>query len=310
MKVRLKNFKETFITLLVVGVVALFGCTQNTTQLGVPAPAPLPSPGGVCSGSLACNGSATPAATAIPTGPGGNVSNPAVPTPTPLTTGATGLLTITNQNAFNSYVGTALNNPSNIQINLKLSPTSDSPQVFLGNIHIRYNDSQPSGQLILHDGTFTNGTTPQYGNNVHTLTTDASTGASTYRIMAEDRGGALVVLLTPNSGGGADTGQTVNGQLYFYNFNSQAPNPLFDDYYEQTAYCAYGYDPNCIYYGNYYYNHYPANPRAFCWAGEGNGPTIGPYDCRNSATPPTSGSKVFTLLGTVSNIDIHNALGI
>jgi hypothetical protein len=312
----MRDFKETkitIITLVITGGAALFGCTPSTTQTGTAAPTPAPTPTPFtlnCIGLGCATSSGTPYPTQAPVGPGGNVSNPAIPTPTPLATGASGQLTITNQNTFNTYVGAPLNNPSLIQINIQLAPTSDSPQVFLGGLHIRYHDAQPSGQLILHDGHFTNGTVSSHGNNVSILT--SNNGIPTYRIFLEDPAGAIVLLLS-NSGGGAgsDTGGQLSGQVYFHNFNSSAPNPLFNTYYAVTPYCNYGSDPSCTIYGGYYYAIFPSSPYAFCWAGEGNGPVQGPYDCRNFSVPPTSsGNAPFTLLGTVTNLNLNSALGI
>lgn len=170
--------------------------------------------------------------------------------------------------------------------------TAANSGVYLGKLRIRYYDVQYNN-LVLHDGQFENGTHIDRGNNVHFKTTDSVTGAEVYRIMFEDRWGAVIIVLQPYVAAtpyGTDP-IPMTGKVWFRNFNSSAPNPLYNSYCDPySGYC------------------WPANPAAYCWAGI---ITSGPYDCRNMGVPPSiTGSKAFTFLGTIPYIDGRLALGL
>lgn len=256
-------------------------------------------------------GGAVPTATPINTDP--------VASPVPLTSGSNGQFTASYDGILNTYVGRNMGKISDVQVNVQLHPTSDSLRVFLGSVTIRFNERLPDNSIMAHNGVFTNGSTSTHGNNIHILTAD-SNGVPVYRIMLEDRLGAIELLLYPTgSGGGGDTGGTIAGKIYYRDFalanggQPLAPNPLFEDQFTQSAgnWCNI-YDPYCYYDDRtgIYYDHFPPNPYAFCWAGSPNGAVVGPYDCRNTSVPPTQGDKPFTLLGTVQNLTINSALGI
>jgi hypothetical protein len=197
--------------------------------------------------------------------------------------GDTETLNIASAYALSQYAGMTITNPTNIQVNINLTPVGTAPQVFLGQMVIQYND----GNGNVHVGTFVNGTSTAgyngYANNVSLLV------GSTYRIFFEDSLGALVLTITDPAG--ADTVQTSSGQIWFYNFNTNAPNPLYQG----------ATDSNGTYYPPGY---------AFCWM-----ITLGPYDCRNMTVPPVNqdsvnGVAAFSLLGSIPTINLNAALGL
>jgi hypothetical protein len=267
--------KNVFLIYLVVATTAtLIGCGKESTSTAVPAGT---NPG--CLGCPTGGGSGGGAG-------GGTGTTTPVPSPTPLADGDTKTLTPVSMTVFNQYKGgVPANRPSAIQFNIKMTPKATTPQVFLGYVHIRYNDDAGGGRIVLHDAYFNNGQHTDRGNNVHILTTESGTGIPTYRFFFEDRYGVLLVTLQA----GADA-NTLNAKVYFRNFSTSAPNPLYDPYFDG--------------FGSYW----PSNPYAYCWAGIIQ---TGPYDCRNTGVPPTAGTgKEFTLLGTVTGIDKFKALGI
>jgi hypothetical protein len=197
--------------------------------------------------------------------------------------GDTETLNIASVYALSQYAGMQISNPTNVQVNINLTPVGTSPQVFLGQMVIQYND----GNGGVHVGTFVNGTSTAgwrgYPNNVSLLV------GSTYRIFFEDSVGALVLTITNPAG--ADTALTSTGQIWFYNFNSNAPNPLFTGATDSG--------------GTYYPPGY-----VFCWMID-----LGPYDCRNMTVPPvnqdtTNGVVAFSLLGSIPTINLDAALGL
>jgi hypothetical protein len=201
--------------------------------------------------------------------------------------GDTETLNIASIYALSEYAGVAIQNPTDIIVNINLSEISTSPEVFLGQMIIQFNDG-----AVAHQGTFVNGTSITtwrgYSNNVSTLV------GNTYRIFFEDPMGALVLTITNPTG--TDTVTTSTGQIWFYNFNAAgAPNPLYQGAYDQN--------------GNYYPPGY-----VFCWMID-----LGPYDCRNFAVPPStvyhdSGGDnnvpAFSFLGNIPTINLNVALGL
>jgi len=210
-----------------------------------------------------------------------------IPTPAPLTTGATATLNIVGstpeeraENLKTFWADPHQGPTSPVQINVKLAPNGS---VYLGKIKIRFHESKNS-QLYLREATLSNGTSTSSGNNVHIFTTDTN-GAATYRIFGEDKYGAIILLLRgPTS--------NMTGELYYRNFNGgNAPNPLFDTYCDSFGRC------------------WPPNPKAFCWTGIPQ--SGGPFDCRNMSIPPsTTSSTAFTLLGSISSINGNVGLGL
>jgi hypothetical protein len=212
-----------------------------------------------------------------------------LPTPPAVSGGATASLVINGATysdqiyVLKTYLGSALNTPGPVQININARANSG---VYYGTAKIRFYDSV-NNQLVLYTGSFENGAASNTGNNVHVLTADTTTGEPAYRLMFEDRWGVIVVLLKYASG--SSDPSNMYGKVWYRNFNSSSANPLYDGEYS----------------GGYYF---PANPNAYCWSGV---ITAGPYDCRNLSTPPSeSGSKAFTFLGTIPYIDGRQALGL
>jgi hypothetical protein len=185
--------------------------------------------------------------------------------------------------ALSVYAGEAITDPTNVQVNINLNEVQTSPPVFLGEMIIQYNDANTGA----HQGTFVNGTSTQAWNGIaNNVSTQVG---NDYRIFFEDPVGALILTITIPTG--TDTLTTASGQIWFRNFDTNAPNPLFQG----------GYDSN----GNYYPPGY-----AFCWQ-----ITLGPYDCRNYTVPPSgqdpnTGALAFSLLGSIPTINLQAALGI
>jgi hypothetical protein len=212
---------------------------------------------------------------------------------TSFTSGDTESLTFASNYAVSEYAGMNITSATSAEANITLSEIPGSPNIYLGQMIIQYYD-QNGAQ---HTGTFVNGTSNNqyrsYFNNVSILTTDVNNNL-TYRIFFEDAVGALVLTMSPPTG--TDTlVTTMSGQIYFSNFNSAAPNPLYQGAYDSG--------------GNYYPPGY-----VFCWMVD-----LGPYDCRNFAVPPTSayydkGGKstvqAFSYLGSIPTINVSTALGV
>ncbi|MBK9294848.1 MAG: hypothetical protein IPM57_10490 [Oligoflexia bacterium] len=201
--------------------------------------------------------------------------------------GGVATLNVVSTTVLSQYAGRYVNPTTPVEINIKVAPADNN--VFLGELNIRYSEGS-----VVRMGHFTNGTETNTGNNVHILTTDSATGVPTYRFFFEDPAGVIIVTLQ-NTGGGLPSDTTFNsgtldGIVYFRNFNSTAPNPLYQ-----------GYQDNFGYY-------WPANPKAFCWSGQIN---TGPYDCKNfSVQPSTTTNNPVTKLGTFTGMDKKLALGL
>jgi hypothetical protein len=267
--------KVFFIYLVVMTAAGLIGCGKESKSTGAPVAA--------VPGCIGC-----PPGTGTGSGGTGGTGSTPLASPTPLPDGDTKTLNPVSLSVFSQYRGSPVNRPSPIQFNIKMSPRATTPQVFLGYVHIRYNDVDASGRVVLRDGYFSNGQHTDRGNNIHILTAESGTGIPTYRFFFEDRYGALIVTLQQNPA--ADAAGTLNAKVYFRNFNTAAPNPLFDPYFDG--------------FGSYW----PSNQYAYCWSGIIQ---TGPYDCRNNGVQPTAGTgKEFTFLGTVDGIDKNKALGI
>ncbi|MDZ4677443.1 MAG: hypothetical protein SGI74_08025 [Oligoflexia bacterium] len=260
--------------LLLTFAVAFVGCGQGKQVLSKPSDNTAAGPGGR---------GLVPGTTPIPgTSPVGG----AIPTPPPISSGATASLVVSgDQNAtLKDYVGGPLAQTGPAQINISVSPDSG---VYLGEMHIRFYE-QNFGSLILHSAAFYNGNHIDRGNNVHILTVDPTTGKPTYRIMFEDQYGMLVLLLTPVTGTDVSN---MTGTVWYRNFQA-APNtnPLFNGQWNGSTWI-------------------PPNPKAYCWTGV-IGPSS-PYYCVNQSVPPaTTGATAVKFLGTIPSIDGHAALGI
>lgn len=200
--------------------------------------------------------------------------------------GATAILNVVSPTILNQYAGRYVNPTTPVEVNIKVAPNGN---VFLGELNIRYSEGS-----TVRMGHFTNGTETDFGNNVHVLTTDSATGIPTYRFFFEDPAGVIIVTMQ-NTGGGLPTDTnfnsgTLDGIVYFRNFNATAPNPLYQGYQDQ--------------WGNYW----PANPKAFCWSGQIN---LGPYDCKNfSVQPSLTTNNPVVKLGTFTAMDKKAALGL
>jgi hypothetical protein len=205
----------------------------------------------------------------------------------PIVGGDTETLNIASIYALSEYAGVSIQNPTDIVVNINLTPIQGTPTVYLGEMIIQFNDG-----AVAHQGTFVNGTSVttwrNYSNNVSTLV------GNTYRIFFEDPMGALVLTVIPPTG--TDTVASSTGQIWFSNFNAAgAPNPLYQGAYDQN--------------GTYYPPGY-----VFCWMID-----IGPYDCRNFAVPPSSAYydsggqstvPAFSYLGSIPTINLNVAFGL
>ena len=278
-----KMFNRGIHKLVIAGLLtlALAGCRGGSNQAGGPPPPPnVLNPS--CTGS-----NCTAHDTTTPTTTDSNTTTGVPAIPDDLPGGNNQIFTPVNMNAFKRYLGAPVNNPGGVKITLEFNP-SGTPQVFFGNVHIRFNDRLPNGTVIGHDGYFQNGNDRTQGNDKHILTVETSTNTPTYRFFVEDRAGSLIILLQPE--GDITTATTLKGQVWFRNFNTAAPNPLFSGYYDG--------------FGSFW----PSNPFAFCWSGV---ITTGPYDCRNYNVMPDTGSGAgYTLLGSMTGIDKSKALGL
>lgn len=196
--------------------------------------------------------------------------------------GATATLTAVNNIILSQYVGYPVTASSTIYINVN---TTSINGVYLGEASISFQDTNGGS----HNGNFKSGLDSSHGNDKNVLTTHSVTGARAVRLFFEDPLGVIAVVVTDGSSGADNLPLTLNGEVYFRNFNSSAPNPLYQGYTDM--------------WGNYW----PANPYAFCWSGQ---ISTGPYDCQNLSVPPaTSGDKAFTLLGSFYGLD-KAALGL
>ena len=197
--------------------------------------------------------------------------------------GASTTLFVVSPTALSQYAGAWVTPTSAVTLNINTHPVNNN---YLGEANIQYYVGTTS-----HSGHFTNGTSTNHGNSVNILTVDSATGVPTYRLFFEDPAGVIIVTI---QGGavGTDTGfGTFNGNVYFRNFNSPAPNPLYQSYI----------DP---YTGQYF----QSRDYNFCWSGL---ITTGPYDCRNmSVQPSTTDNHPVTLLGTFTGLDAKTALGL
>lgn len=196
--------------------------------------------------------------------------------------GAAAVLNLADSNVLSTYAGTYVNPTSSVMVNINTKPVNNN---YLGFSNVQYFVGS-----VNHLAKFTNGTNTDHGNNVHILTTDSS-GVPAYRLFFEDPAGVIIIVMYSATSGSDTSLGTLSGSVYFRNFNSPAPNPLYQGYI----------DP---YTGTYFaprdYN--------FCWSGN---ITTGPYDCRNMSTPPSlTGTYAVTLLGTFTGMDKKAALGL
>lgn len=272
----LKN--KSLLSLIAVTTLFLAGCGKEERNLAA-APAG-PGPGVPCLGSGCTEPQPPPGVTP----PEDDNSKP--PAPPELVTGATGVLKVANTALLAQYAGTPLNNVGPIHINLNYGPAERKDHtVYLGAARIRYYDKQ-NGRKVLHDGFFNNGSSPKHGNSVHRKVV-GSDGVEKIRLMGEDQFGAIIIVMEEATGGDTNTSE-LSGKVYFRNFVSNAPNPLYQGYFDGM-------------------NWWPANSKAYCWSGQ---ISTGPYDCRNDSTrPDKEGKKKFTFLGTFEISDVSKALG-
>lgn len=261
-------FLLVFFSILVIVATAV-GCGQSS-GLTIPTGYLPGSVGTTC--TVNAQGVCVPISGALPT----------------FTTGDTETLTLTNSYSLNEYEGESVYSPGTIQVNLSLNPIPDTSGVndYLGTMNIFFQD----GNGTVHNGTFTNGQSPTQKYNSYYNDYNQLQSNGTYRLFFEDAVGAIIVDI-PN-GAGTDTTTTATAQIYFMNFNSSAPNPLFQG----------SYDGN----GNYFPPGY-----VYCWMID-----LGPYNCRNFGVPPQnvygSGDQQvgpFTELGTFP-VNVNAALGL
>lgn len=194
------------------------------------------------------------------------------------TTGDTVPWTPVSNTVLSEYLTYNVTNPTAYLVNIALNPTAgSSPTNFNGTLTIQFLDG-----TMVHNGTFSNGSgTESYRH--YNQSVNGATASGVYRVYFEDPLGAIILTLTPKTG--TDTGIKMSGNLYFKNFNSTAPNPLYQGAYDGTTYFP------------------PGN--VFCWMID-----LGPYNCINNTVPPTSGAQPYILLGTIPDITIATALGI
>lgn len=271
--------KSLQITLLLASLVFTIGCGSENKQIvpiggGPTAPVP-PQPGGP-------GGTNPPVVVPTPT-PDSSGTNP-LPTPTINSSGETVVIQDVDPAVFANYLGRPINKYSDIHLNLKVAPQGTTPQVFYGYAKIRYVEDPGYGTFTTREGFFNNGDDFK-GNRVHVYVT-SGTPIPSYRFFFEDEFGVIIVTLTEKPL--SDTGGDLDGKVYYRNFNTPAPNPLFKPYWDGMSY-------------------WPSNPQAYCWSGK---ITAGPYDCRNFNVDPTTGDKQFKFLGNIKDLDRTKALGL
>lgn len=272
--------RPIFLTLAALAMASAIGCgkeernsvTDNDPNKPGVFSSPTPFP---CTGYGCVLPSPSPGASSRP-----------VPAPSIYPTGATARLTLASSAVFRQYVITPVNNWGPVHINVELSPMMDgSKPVYLGQMRIRYIDDQGYGRYIEKNGEFYNGSWVDHKNDDHILTTEAGTNIPTYRIFGEDPAGVIIVTMQASTGSDIAAATTLRGKVFFRNFLTTAPNPLYSPYTDG-------------------YTLWPRNPYAFCWTIE-----TGPYNCRNFSVQPTGGSPTFTLLGTFTGLNKQKALG-
>ena len=266
----MKRFEvKTLMAFLI--TMTVMGCASQKQALNGPATynpggSPLPTP-------PICVGTACPSPTPY--------SCPTAPTPYP--NGANVTLTAVSVSVLRDYVGTPLNNPGTITLNVNLSPYTITTEYgtyksYGGDMHIRFLDNQGNGTCIDHNGSFTAGSGAKVfdngGESYDTkfnswdpVITSNTRAMGKFRAFFEDA-------LIPNPPGAliltVDSVTDINnlsGSVYYYNFHS-------------TAY----------------------HPPTFCWF-----VYTGPYDCRDFTVPPTGTGK-FRKLGTFTNLDRSKAM--
>ncbi len=211
------------------------------------------------------------------TGGGGGTSY----TPPVFSGGATTALTSVNNIILSQYVGYPVTAATTIYLNVN---TTNINGYYLGQVNIAFQDTNG----VSHNAQFSSGLDTSHGNDRNILTTHSVTGLPAYRLFFEDPLGVIAVVIQNAAIGADNVPPSYNGEVYFRNFNSSAPNPLYQGYTDTLG------------------NYWPPNPYAFCWSGQ---ITAGPYDCRNFSTPPsTAGDKAFILLGSFTTLD-KSALG-
>lgn len=125
---------------------------------------------------------------------------------------------------FNTYVGThPLNNPSEFKINILLTASADNGNLFGGRIRIGYNDAGTWYQGTFETGAGKNVECSQCRDNgeveaKYNYFYDAS-GKHVFSGFFQDRYGALVLILEPDSGSGDGDSGSYKGTIFFRNFN-------------------------------------------------------------------------------------------
>lgn len=229
------------------------------------------------------------------------VIDPSVPGGTSGTTtttgGATVVFTPASTQAMRDYVlpgspYTALNNPTNIRLNINLAQAASGR--YGGSISISYTDN---GQN--HSGTASAGmgrnTIIEGGYDNDRLQADYNywftfENKLVFTGFFEDQYGALTITLTPEEpvGGGNDAeplSVKYKGSIYFKNFKSTSGAFMIKN-----------------------------NPYRHCWFIY-NGSYGGPFDCRSNVIQTKCGLEPgaeagYTLLGTFTNVDIKQAFNI
>ena len=177
------------------------------------------------------------------------------------------------------YTGRAMNNPTNIAMNLNL--TAYANKSYGGTVTISYREAG-----LPFEGFFTSGRT-DHSNQFNVWIT--RNNQKFFRAFFEDRYGAVIVVIDNllNLGDGANSNPGLaSGLIYYKNFpDTMAPNPL------TGSLPGFG------------------NPRTFCWF-----ISLGPFDCRawptsrgmdiNRAIYPDNGYKI---LGRFANLRLDEA---